>query len=106
MVQRVYNKKSFNSTDDPLIKRFLPKFFKGLQKSVKDLESATKKHDFDKISFLGHKIKGSSGIFGFPILFRIAELIEEFAKSKDEGNVKHFIGVYSYHLERLEREHA
>ncbi len=67
--------------DDPVIKQFAPIFLENLSDSVASLNFEIVRSNWDQVSKIAHKIKGSSSCYGYPAIAKIASSLEEEARS-------------------------
>ncbi|MBI9019263.1 MAG: response regulator [Phycisphaerae bacterium] len=58
-------------------------FLETLDTELASLQAALQSHDFEKLKFYAHSIKGSSGNCGFPIIMDKAASLEDDIKQKD-----------------------
>jgi HPt (histidine-containing phosphotransfer) domain-containing protein len=61
----------------------LPGFIKTRAEDMTKLKAALADADFDTVSQLGHKMKGSSASYGFKDAAEFSKQLEEAAKNKD-----------------------
>jgi HPt (histidine-containing phosphotransfer) domain-containing protein len=59
----------------------IPIFKEETEKNLNLLKEAIYNKDFEKIQFISHKIKGSSGSYGFDKISKLAKQIEENSKT-------------------------
>jgi HPt (histidine-containing phosphotransfer) domain-containing protein len=57
--------------------------------------------DFTPMEKLGHKLRGSAGSYGFPMLSEAGKEIEEGARDKDVQRVKKAISYYETVMSRM-----
>lgn len=73
-----------DSEMDTLIEEFV----RGLVARVAEIEHAVDSQEYERISALAHKLKGSAGMYGYPDLSRAAYELEKAAKQKDMSLVR------------------
>jgi HPt (histidine-containing phosphotransfer) domain-containing protein len=89
---------------DPEMAALISEFVQGLPAKVRELCITAGSKDFSKIAALAHKLKGSSGMYGFPKLSAVAKTLEKASKEQQnellEGALKELEHVVSSILER------
>jgi len=65
------------------LKEYLPNYYLQRGEDLKNLRSAAENSDWEKLAFIGHKIKGSAATYGFPELGFAGAELEKFAQEKD-----------------------
>ena len=72
-----------NDIEDELIQEYI----QSLKEGLSALEENIKKQDFESIRFYGHKLSGSGGTYGFPVLSEIGSKIEDAAENKNIDSI-------------------
>jgi PAS domain S-box-containing protein len=84
---------------DPEMAELISEFVQGLPAKVQELLTTAATKDFIKMAALAHKLKGSSGMYGFPKLSAVAKTLEKASKDKQnellEGALKELEHVVS-----------
>ncbi len=75
------------------LKDLVPIFKEETQKNLDLIKKAIEQEDFEQISMIAHKIKGSGGSYGFMRLSEIAKQIEIYAKN--EKNIEKIKSLYN-----------
>jgi HPt (histidine-containing phosphotransfer) domain-containing protein len=73
--------------DDPEMRTLIAEFVKGLPDKVRELNAPENTHDFSRMAALGHRLKGSSGMYGFPELSLAAKELEAAAKQQSDEDL-------------------
>ena len=86
-----------NDIEDELIQEYI----QSLKEGLSALEENIKKQDFESIRFYGHKLSGSGGTYGFPVLSEIGSKIEDAAESNDIGSIRELFERLSGEIRNL-----
>lgn len=62
------------------------------EKEIIELQRLVDIGDFVSIRFIGHRLKGTGGGFGLPVLSEIGAQLEEAAKTENSARIRDFIG--------------
>lgn len=73
---------------DSEIKDIVPGFLENRKKDLTTISVALDSGDYTQIQIIGHKMKGSSGGYGFDGLGAIGSVLEALAKIKDSPGIK------------------
>ena len=76
----------------------MPKFFSHLKNELQNLEVAIQKNDTHLIAEIGHKLKGSSGSYGFHRLQEIFDRLETTGKSKNIKDSDRLLKEVLHHI--------
>ncbi|MBT6120167.1 Hpt domain-containing protein [bacterium] len=91
----------FNSSHHPLIRPLLPKYFACRKEDLKSLKLALTLLNYEHISEIGHKLKGSGGTFGFQTISEIGAQIETAGNKKNETLAMKYIDLFGKFLTSL-----
>ena len=80
------------------LKEIVPGFIESRTKDLPQLESALFNKDHQTIQSIGHKMKGSSGSYGFKALSEIGKNLEDAGESKDFTAAKNAISKMKEYL--------
>ena len=69
------------------LKEYLPNYYRQRGEDLKKMRAAVESGEWDKLVFIGHKIKGSAATYGFPELGQAGAELEQFAQEKDLAQV-------------------
>jgi HPt (histidine-containing phosphotransfer) domain-containing protein len=61
--------------------------------------------DFDAISKLAHKMKGTGSGYGFPMLTELGSALEKAGHEADAAAVKENLDQFAYYIEKVELEY-
>lgn len=89
---------------DQELDALIPDFMKRRKQELTEMKEALNKNDFETLSTLGHKLKGSAGSYGFAGLSTIGKSIEEKAQLKDSAGINHALLQYESYLLRVKTE--
>ena len=68
---------------DPDLKELIPDFLVSKQQDVIKLKQALEEQDFEQISFIGHKLRGAGGGYGFDKISTLGATMESLAEKSD-----------------------
>jgi PAS domain S-box-containing protein len=69
--------------EDPEMVTLIEEFVRGLVARTSEIEHAVASQEYERIAALAHKLKGSSGMYGYPELSRAAYDLEKAAKQRE-----------------------
>lgn len=69
------------------LREYLPNYYRQRGEDLKKLHAAAEGGDWEKLQFIGHKIKGSAATYGFPELGQAGAELEQSAIDRDLGQV-------------------
>jgi HPt (histidine-containing phosphotransfer) domain-containing protein len=69
--------------DDESFAEIVEQFVQGLQKRVDELVGAVQSSDHEQLRALAHRLKGSAGGYGYPVLTQKASELEEHAREQN-----------------------
>src|SRR6185436_17710206 len=72
---------------DKGMEEVVPAYLERRRKDVVSYRQALEKGDFDAVRSLGHKMRGTGGGYGFPLLTELGRLIEQAALRQDAAEV-------------------
>lgn len=75
------------SLEDPEMHTLLCEFIDGLPPRLAEISTAVQNSDLQRVAALAHKLKGSAGMYGYPLLASEARKLENAAKSGNVGEV-------------------
>ena len=81
-------------------------YLQNLRELYSDLEAALKARDYDGLSFIGHKMKGSGSSYGFDAITLLGSEIEEIAKTQQVDQIEPLIGRLAQFLNQHGVPHA
>ncbi len=87
---------------DPDIADLIPQFIENRHNDIHSLEELITAGNFEAISQLAHKIKGSAGGYGFDGLSTIAAKMETAAKQSNLTDVKNLFAQAQEYLNSVE----
>lgn len=86
---------------DVEIKELIPGFLENRNKETDILKKATANSDFDTLQTIGHRLKGSSGGYGFKGLGDFGAALEKAAKEKNISKAGNIVVEILDYLERI-----
>lgn len=99
-IVEAYTDEILVSADDEL-KDLIPDYLKRRGQELNEMKLALEKQDFELLSSLGHKLKGSAGSYGFAGLSKIGKTIEEKSKLKDTIGLGNALLQYGTYLSKV-----
>jgi HPt (histidine-containing phosphotransfer) domain-containing protein len=66
-------------------------FVEGLEEYMRDLSTAFNQQDFTKLENLAHRLSGSAGLFGYPLISKLGSHLERSAKGKQLAEAQSLI---------------
>ena len=85
-------------------KNYLDKRFEDLKEIKNTLQDVKDTHRLEKIQKIGHKIKGSAGLYGFSQLSEIGFRLESTAKSGDISKLPNVVDEFQTFLNEAKSE--
>jgi HPt (histidine-containing phosphotransfer) domain-containing protein len=70
--------------------------------SLSAVKTALEQSDDGYMKVFGHRLKGSGGVYGIPVLTEIGALIEEAAKRGDNAELRRQVAALEAYLGRLD----
>jgi len=80
----------------------IPGYLENRRKDITEILAALDHSDFETIRFLGHKMKGSGGGYGFDGITEIGGACEEAAKQSGAREVREQVNRLQAYLENVE----
>lgn len=77
-------------------------FFETTNRLLAELDIALKKHDYQQIQNIAHKIKGSSGNLRLEFIYKIVKALEVASKNKDIEQCETLTEELNYHLNKYD----
>jgi hypothetical protein len=62
--------------------------------------------DFETVRMMGHKMRGTGGGYGFPLLTEIGRMIEDAALRRDSGEVAASVDRLATYVETVQLDYA
>ena len=90
---------------DPSLEDIVPGYLENRRKDVALLRKALEASDFPAMRMTGHKIKGTGGGYGFPVLTEIGGAIEAAALAQDAAALREKIAALDGYLGKIEVEY-
>lgn len=87
---------------DSDLQALIPGFLKNRGKDIAELESLLIESKFEDIEKIAHRMKGSTGSYGFTEMSEIAAQLEAKAKTKDTNEINQMISQLKVILESTE----
>jgi CheY-like chemotaxis protein len=80
----------------------IPVYLQNCRQNVCGMLNALDRLDFETVRHLGHQMRGSGGMFGFPAISDIGAALQEAAESADTDASRKWVGELSSYLDRAE----
>ena len=87
---------------DPDIKELVPGYLKNREAEIPELEAALASNALDVIRSTFHKVKGTAGGYGFPVMEELARQVESAALEKNLSQVQKCFEEYLAYLRNLQ----
>lgn len=84
------------------LKDLIPEYLENRRKDILTIRDAMSHNDFDTITQLAHKFKGSGGGYGFTRLSELGRKIEKDSDKKDASSIQKSIADLEYYLNHIE----
>ena len=84
------------------LEELIPGFLKNRQDDLNSFTEYLEKEDYDGIKFLGHKMKGAGGGYGFDRITEIGLALENAANARNSQDIKSLLDALKYYLEHVE----
>ena len=68
--------------EDPKFSDLVAEFVDGLAERIADMEQAMRAADFEQLRICAHRLKGSGGGYGYPLLTEYAASLEQSARQQ------------------------
>jgi len=81
---------------------FVPKFLEHVQESIRSMEEALAKNDYEFILNTSHRIKGSGGGYGLDVVSEFAQTIEMETRKKNEAKISKQLKKLTEFLQHIE----
>jgi CheY-like chemotaxis protein len=94
------------SADDPEMRVLLTEFINGLPGRYSELAAAWRNDDRQKVAALSHKLKGSAGMYGYPLLASEARKLEQAAKAGQSADIDSAIRTIGQIIEQIRKASA
>jgi PAS domain S-box-containing protein len=93
--------KDYTFKIDPGLRELIPDYIEKRRGELREFKAMLENSDFTPMEKLGHKLRGSAGSYGFPMLSEAGKEIEEGARDKDVQRVKKAISYYETVMSRM-----
>jgi PAS domain S-box-containing protein len=80
----------------------IPAYLQNCKQNVIVMSDALDRVDFETVTSLGHQMRGSGGMFGFPAITDIGIAIELAAENADADTSRKWLGALSIYLDGIE----
>ncbi len=87
---------------DRELEDLIPEYLENREKDILILRDALGRNDFDAITHLAHKVKGSGGGYGFTRLSELGREIEKASRAQDVSSAQKIIADLEYYLNHVE----
>ena len=79
----------------------IPSFLDNKRGDVIKINDALNRRDFEEIRKMGHKLKGTSRMYGFEYMSTLCLAIEEAAKNQEAGTIRENLDLLADHLDHV-----
>ncbi len=79
----------------------VPAYLEKRRKDIQTYRRALADQDFEALRMLGHKMKGTGGGYGFPVLTEIGDAIEQAALRKDAGSISASVDRLAWYTDKV-----
>lgn len=86
---------------DPDLKELIPDYLEKRRSELREFRRLMDEGDFQNLQKLGHKLRGSAGSYGFPVLSEVGKEFEEGGKDKDYQRAKRALTLYETVMARI-----
>jgi CheY-like chemotaxis protein len=86
---------------DPDFKDIIPSFLNNKRGDVVTMRDALSRRDFEEIRKMGHKLKGTSRIYGFDYMSTLCFALEEAAKNQETNTIRENLDLLAEHLDHV-----
>ena len=93
--------KNYTFKIDPDLKELIPDYIEKRRGELSELKTLLENLDYPSIQKIGHKLRGSAGSYGFPILSETGKEIEEGAHDQDFERVQKALSLYEIVMSRI-----
>jgi HPt (histidine-containing phosphotransfer) domain-containing protein len=76
----------------------IPGYIANRKADVAALRVALSESDFDKVRFIGHRMKGNGLAYGFKKISALGKELEEAARTRNAASVASLVDEYDLHL--------
>lgn len=80
----------------------IPTYLNNRRREIQTLSEALMANDFDKLKYLGHRMRGAGKSYGFAAVSVIGDQIEHYAKTKDAASLRNLLPIYADYLARVQ----
>ena len=87
---------------NPEIQEMIPGFLEHRHEDVESLLEALEQGDYAALQFLGHRLKGDGGSYGFDAITVIGRSVEQAAENEDPREILKLASELSDYLQRVE----
>ena len=87
---------------DGELEDLIPEYLQSRRSDIPQLRAALDRNDFDAITQLAHKFKGSGGGYGFTRLSELGRDIEQAGRVQDAPSVQKIIAELEHYLNHIE----
>ena len=87
---------------DRELEDLIPEYLENREKDIPILRDALGRNDFDAITHLAHKVRGSGGGYGFTRLSELGREIEKASRAQDVSSTQKIIADLEHYLNHIE----
>ncbi len=93
--------KAYSFKVDPDLKELIPDYIEKRRIELRECKSLSEKSDFPSLQKLGHKLRGSAGSYGFPVLSEVGKELEEGSRDSDDHRIRKALALYETVMARI-----
>lgn len=90
----------------PVLAPIVPRYLELRAQDVRDMRRALADGDMEPVRYIGHKMAGSGGGYGFDRLSALGQLIEAAAEAGDAGACAELADELESYLDRVEIDYS
>lgn len=98
--------KVYSFTVDPDLRELVPDYLEKRRAEVREFRKLVDAGDLVQVQKLGHKLRGSAGSYGFPVLSEVGKELEEGSRDGDLPRIKRAVALYETVMSRIRVRYA
>jgi PAS domain S-box-containing protein len=86
---------------EPYLEELIPQFIENIRNDLKEIKKVLSEGDMNGVQRFGHTLKGTGGSYGFDMISKVGEAIEEAAKRGDREELTRLINNLTEYLSEV-----
>ncbi len=86
---------------DPDLRELIPDYLEKRRSELRECKSLSEKMDYSSLQKTGHKLRGSAGSYGFPVLSEVGKELEEGSRDSDIHRIRKALALYETVMARI-----